>query len=587
MNDIEEIRIPIINDRIDHLRVIETIASGGMAIVYKVMHEELEVYRAIKMLKPGCKKENNKRLLTEAKIAAHLSHPNIVQIYNVSIWNKSNPYIEMEFVEGTSLSEILSVRQKMPFVVAAAVASIMCKALDYAGHQKIVVYGKEYFGLVHRDIKPANILIANDGTVKLADFGIALPGNVSIHTSDATVMGTGPYISPEQIDGEKLDQRTDIYSLGAVLYEMISGVKAFPQKKMSELLRDKIKGKFQSLQSLIPDIPVECVELINKSLMRDREKRYSDAGEFGAAINAALAHFTDKSAEAIVLEYVRNNGLISIDHRTGKIRKPSNTRFLIGCAIAFVAISAAMSSILWMSGHVPGKRGRTQVVQQQSPGPDMAKAVSAAAPSPQAPQAVTDESGIPETGNAPTHGAVRQPRLASPSPSGYQAHLKAGLTAFDAHDFAAARGHFESALSARPDPASRPTIELRLLGSMVETGAAKEALQFAQDHQREDGYYYLAKGKALRKTGQIDAAGEAFELSARAGSIFGHSVAQEGLYLSAQCRDILRSQKPNLENRTKALNAWSAYQQEYCFGMSSSTECDEAERKIAELRRDK
>ncbi|NLE01164.1 MAG: serine/threonine protein kinase, partial [Fibrobacter sp.] len=167
-------------DKLGHCRVIELIAAGGMANVYKVWHEQLEVVRAIKILKPGFSDESRGRLETEAKISANLHHHNIVEIYGMGYWN-TIPYIEMEFVDGPSLKELLERYHKLPYQLAVSICHAVCVALQFAFNQDMTLYGKVYDGLIHRDIKPANILISSQGKIKLADFGIARPSEVSLH----------------------------------------------------------------------------------------------------------------------------------------------------------------------------------------------------------------------------------------------------------------------------------------------------------------------------------------------------------------------------------------------------------------------
>jgi len=579
MIETDEIRIPILNDRIGSLRIIETVASGGMAIVYKVAHEELEVQRALKMLKPGCKKEFKNRLLTEAKIAAHLHHPNIVQIYNAAMWNNANPYIEMEFVEGTSLIDIIAVRGKIPFIVASSIASIICAALEYAGHQKITVYGKEYYGLVHRDIKPANIMLSSAGAVKLMDFGIALPGSESIHTTDATVMGTGPYISPEQIDGERLDQRTDIYSLGAVLYEMIAGVKAYPQKKMSELLRDKLRGKYLPLRNIIADVPESCADLITTSLQRDRDKRFADAGEFGRALNAMIAGFTDKDPASIVHEYVENNGIISIDPTTGRKKHPStNTRFVIGIVVAFAAISLAMTAIIWLAGrssHQSDVRIAPKNAAKSAPLPALAEPRPDSAPKPASAAAHERQRASTRIVGVSRIEVSHFPQTA----------VAYGLAAYGAGRFMKARTLLASVLDTLTNPGDRKTVALRLFDCWAETGPAQDALAFGDRHPVEDGFYYLVKGKVLYKTGDYAQSEAALTRAQRIYSIFGQEVRREAAFHTGDIRRRLYNRKPNLDNLNRAHEAWKSYTDEFCPQDMKTPQCERALAELAELSR--
>ncbi|HAJ80559.1 MAG TPA: hypothetical protein DCO75_12410, partial [Fibrobacteres bacterium] len=206
-SDIASIDMPEVGQRIGPNRILELVAEGGMANVYKVWHEGLEVVRAIKILKPGFNEETKQRLHTEAKISAHLHHPNIVEIYSVNFWKDAVPYIEMEYIDGFSLKDLLKYQKKAHFTFAVSIAYFVCNALNYAHNQVFTLYGKTYQGVVHRDIKPANILISRSGIVKLADFGIAKPSEISIHTVGQKVMGTFSYLCPEQLNGDPLDYR--------------------------------------------------------------------------------------------------------------------------------------------------------------------------------------------------------------------------------------------------------------------------------------------------------------------------------------------------------------------------------------------
>jgi serine/threonine-protein kinase len=192
-------QMPQAGDHLGYYRIIELIAAGGMANVYKAWHEQLEVVRAIKILKPGFDDESKSRLETEAKISANLRHSNIVEIYGMGYWN-TIPYLEMEYIDGPSLKELLEKNGRLPIDFSIALIHSLCAALQFAYNQDLTLYGKVYDGLIHRDLKPANVIISSKGIVKLADFGIARPSEVSLHTVNGKVMGTFAYLSPEQLN---------------------------------------------------------------------------------------------------------------------------------------------------------------------------------------------------------------------------------------------------------------------------------------------------------------------------------------------------------------------------------------------------
>ncbi len=229
-------------DKIGPNKIQTLIGEGGSAQVFKVWHEGLEVIRAVKALKKYTSNEARERFFTEAKILADIHHPNIIEIHNIGYIDQQIPFIEMEYIEGASIKTMLSQSQRLPVPVSLAIAFFLCQALHYAHTKDYTLYGKVYRGLIHRDIKPENIFVSKDGIVKLMDFGIARPSEVSLHTVGAKIMGTLVYLSPEQLRGSSIDHRSDIFSLGTVLYEMISGKRAFPQKTLTEIVQKKNQG---------------------------------------------------------------------------------------------------------------------------------------------------------------------------------------------------------------------------------------------------------------------------------------------------------------------------------------------------------
>ena len=197
----------------DRYEILEVIGTGGMAVVYKAMCHRLNRYVAVKILRDELAndEEFRQRFQTEAQAVAMLSHPNIVSVYDVS-HSDDVEYIVMELIEGVTLMQYMKKKGALGWKEALHFAVQISKALEHA-HEK---------GIVHRDIKPQNIMILKDGTIKVADFGIAALESAQEKKSDQTV-GSVHYIAPEQARGEQPDPRSDIYSLGVVLYEMLTG----------------------------------------------------------------------------------------------------------------------------------------------------------------------------------------------------------------------------------------------------------------------------------------------------------------------------------------------------------------------------
>lgn len=284
-------RIPIADQvRIREIagsRIVRCIGSGGMADVYLVWNPRLEVFRAIKVLKPDQPSNLLTRFETEIKIFSKFDHPNIVHCYGVGEWH-SLPYLEMEFVNGLAMDEVLRRCRLLTIEQTLCIGVLVCRALHYAHTHSVTIYGKAYKGIIHRDLKPANIMLSRSGRVKLTDFGIARPLDVSLHTGETgSIVGTLPYLAPEQIDGEELTAQADIYALGVTLYEFITGEPAFPQNEIPALIRAKIDGKCKKITPSAR-ISKDVVGIIEKATATKLGNRYRTAQSMGIDLEKAL-----------------------------------------------------------------------------------------------------------------------------------------------------------------------------------------------------------------------------------------------------------------------------------------------------------
>lgn len=301
-----ESKLPQPGTKIGPNRVEQLIGEGGMASVYKVWNEGLEVVRAIKILKRAGVKEARERFLTEAKILADIRHPNIVEIYSIGLYEQQMPFIEMEYVDGVSIKKLVAQNARVALPAALAVAYSVCLALQYAHTKDYTLYGNIYHGLIHRDIKPDNIIIAKDGQIKLMDFGIARPSEVSLHTVGAKIMGTLVYLSPEQLNGTELDHRSDIFSMGTVLYEMITGKRAFPQKTLSELVQAKTKGQYKTIEEQGVQVPKQLADVVDKAMALEPQDRYDTAADMARKLYEAMQDITGLAPEEIVSRYIHD-----------------------------------------------------------------------------------------------------------------------------------------------------------------------------------------------------------------------------------------------------------------------------------------
>jgi serine/threonine-protein kinase len=267
-------------------RIVKFLGSGGMADVYLVWQPRLELYRAVKVIKPGQSENLLARFETEIRILSKLQHPNIVQFYNVGEWY-SLPFIEMEYVPGAAMDDVQKKCRVLTPQETAAIGILVCRALEYAHRKTATIYGTTYKGVIHRDLKPANIMLSKSGRVKLTDFGIARPQDVSLHTMESgLVVGTLPYLASEQLSGKDMTGRVDIYALGATLYEFLSGQRAYPQRDLPALLSAKSSGEYKPLSA--DTVPKPLIAVIDKAMSQKATDRHESAAAMEADLEKAL-----------------------------------------------------------------------------------------------------------------------------------------------------------------------------------------------------------------------------------------------------------------------------------------------------------
>lgn len=266
---------------IGRYEVVRELGRGTMGIVYLAKDPLISREVAIKILRyqeVDEKKiaEAKSRFFTEARVIGKLSHPNIVTIYDVGDF-RGGTYIAMEFLDGTDLVPFCGRQKRLPLSDITRIISSAAIALDYA-HKN---------GVIHRDIKPGNIRVLEDGTVKVIDFGIARIVETS-STQGGLIWGSPNYMSPEQVDGQSLDGRSDLFSLGVVFYELLTGSKPFQAEELTSLLSQIKTGDPIPISTLAPDIPREFVAIVEKCLAREKEQRYAHGRELADALMGCL-----------------------------------------------------------------------------------------------------------------------------------------------------------------------------------------------------------------------------------------------------------------------------------------------------------
>src|SRR3954447_21807863 len=260
-------------------RAIRRLGAGGMAEVWCAEDEVLGRRVALKLLGGRFAEDPDfrERFRREAQSAAGLAHPNIVGIFDRSEW-EGTPYIAMELVDGRTLKEMVTERGPLPPAVAVNFVEQMLRALGYA-HRR---------GIVHRDVKPQNVIIDREGTAKVADFGIARAANSSDMTQTGTMVGTVQYFSPEQAQGLPVDPRSDLYSAGVVLYELLTGQLPFEGEAPVSIALKHVNERPVPPGQLRPGLPPALEAVVLRSMEKDPARRYQSADEFIAALEAAM-----------------------------------------------------------------------------------------------------------------------------------------------------------------------------------------------------------------------------------------------------------------------------------------------------------
>jgi len=288
-------------ERIGNCRIIDEIASGGMAVVYKAVQESLNRTVAIKALKTSVAAESQFaiRFEREALSLAQLQHENIIHVYDFHR-ERGALFIVMEYVEGIDLYDLLDRCGRLPIDVAAIVAMQVARALDYA----------HYRSIIHRDIKPANIMLSRSGGVKLMDFGIARDPSFGDLTETGTGLGTPSYMSPEQILGDKLDFRSDLFSLGIVLYQMVTGRKPFIEDEQKSVMHKIRLEKYTPARKLNPEIPRELERIMARCMMKVPRERWRSTQDLVLALERFLSRQVDMNYHARLVLFLKNQGVI-------------------------------------------------------------------------------------------------------------------------------------------------------------------------------------------------------------------------------------------------------------------------------------
>ncbi len=261
----------MIGQTVEKYKIEREIGQGGMAVVYSALDTRLKRQVALKILHPHLMRQEEavKRFQREAVTVAKLHHPNIIEIYDYSGENSAYRYIVTELIDGMTLAAFLDRHDNLPCELVACVSRELCLALDHA-HQQ---------GIVHRDLKPENVMIRQDGKIKLMDFGIARAIEGATMTMTGSILGSPAFMSPEHVGGKDIDFRSDLFSLGGILYFLTTGELPFAGRNPHEFLKKIVEGDYIPAQELNPTVSNEFDAILNRLLQVDPADRYQSVQE--------------------------------------------------------------------------------------------------------------------------------------------------------------------------------------------------------------------------------------------------------------------------------------------------------------------
>ncbi|MBI5006551.1 MAG: serine/threonine protein kinase [Nitrosomonadales bacterium] len=253
--------------RIGEYTIVRQLGEGATSNVYQAMHQKTLALVALKQFRKVFQSDVHKKMfLTEVELGRKLWHKNIVHVLGADLTEKSGPYLVMEYAKGVSLDQHERSDNLLPLLTVLSVIEQIASALCYAAS----------LGIVHRDVKPANIILMRDGTAKLTDFGCAVP----MQEMGSTIAGSLAYMSPEQLEGEALDQRADIYSLGAVMYRLLCGKNTFEADSPFDARIAVLNFPITPIERYRKELPKNLVAVIDKAMKKDANERYANWDEF-------------------------------------------------------------------------------------------------------------------------------------------------------------------------------------------------------------------------------------------------------------------------------------------------------------------
>ncbi len=529
--------------------ISELLGRGGMAHVYKIWNAQMEKHRAVKLMLPNLASDAIARFQTEIKITAALSHPNIIEIHSVGEWNGLD-FIEMEYIDGLTMADVLLQRGALPLPVVTALGICICRALNYAHSKEYLIYGKKHKGVIHRDLKPSNIMFSADGRVKLMDFGIARPVDDSLMTTDGAIMGTMQYLAPEQLDGKNIAPQSDLYTFGAVLYEAITGQKAFPQTNIAKLMKCKTDNEFMPLDMFVIKIPPRLKRLVHKCMKFEMNKRFADANKMLNELIQIHADLTPDTPEHVTHQFMAmssENTVFAIHTRSLFYKKK---RIIASIVLFVIAVGITVGFLMQPA---PKK--------VQPPAPVIVtQSITAPIASP----------SVNQKSKKSTESKVNPIHVTRPSvkPTPVQNYLDDLRTRYGLTDEIAilskevANNRYQSAIQVyellSKENAASDQARILYMRSLFALGKNEELSKVLNGTVIDDAEFFLKKAALAYSKNETLSALRMLELSLSASARYldAESARVEYLYLKALCSSRMFDQNINEESKRKAMDSW-------------------------------
>jgi cytoskeletal protein RodZ len=394
-----------IGQTISHYAFLEKLGAGGMGEIYKARDGRLKRMVAVKVLAPGKTSDpvGRRRFIQEAQAASALNHPNIITIYDI-LPDGDTQYMVMEYVSGKTLQGLISAG-RLPVSDVLQLATQMANALGVA----------HAAGIIHRDFKPANVMVTGSGLVKVLDFGLAKLTDLSSRmeltsdgesntmtsaplTREGSIMGTVNYMSPEQAEGLKVDARSDIFSFGAVLYEMVTGQRAFDGDSGISTLSAVLRDEAKPIQKMAPDVPVELADIVNRCLRKSPAARWQSMAEVETELTALKWRSNFSPQVPVVAPVVTPDPAPAMSipdvapPRQDAARKSGIPKALLLRAVCLAVLAVAILGTWWFTH----QKQSAVAVATPAPAPAPAPASATVTPPPSSPpEAVTPKEVAP------------------------------------------------------------------------------------------------------------------------------------------------------------------------------------------------